>query len=63
LFNELSEIDKNINKKPNSDMFNVEDNEENLHSLDAPEMDKRLAMYKKMREQLLQDLQAMSKAE
>jgi hypothetical protein len=37
-------------------MFNVEDSEENLQTLDAPEMDKRLAMYKKMREQLLQSL-------
>jgi hypothetical protein len=57
LFKELSELDKNTaKKKPNADMFNVEDSEENLQTLDAPEMDKRLAMYKKMREQLLQSL-------
>jgi hypothetical protein len=57
LFKELSELDKNIaKKKANADMFNVEDSEENLQTLDAPEMDKRLAMYRKMREQLLQSL-------
>lgn len=36
-------------------MFNVEDEDDNIS---APEVDKRLAMYKNMKAQLLKELEA-----
>ena len=44
-------------------MFNLEDNPESLSYLEPTEMEKRLAYFKKMREQLLSELSAQAQAD